>query len=168
VDEATQATYYRRALQLVFCQTNVTGILLFHSHDEAALASWQSGVYYADGTPKTSLPAVRDALLATRGGSIGRCPGLVLPLAPTVSFNLRARSIRLRCDLDCTYRARLVKLPARGTTSAKSGRLAAETPATVALARNLQKGRYRLTVSLVHPVNPATPLVRESAVLTVR
>ena len=38
----------------------------------------------------------------------------------------------------------------------------------VALARNLQKGRYRLTVSLVHPVNPATPLVRESAVLTVR
>ena len=44
--------------------------------DEPALASWQSGVYYADGTPKSSLYAVRDALAATRGGSIARCDGL--------------------------------------------------------------------------------------------
>lgn len=168
VAEAMQAAFYRRALQLVFCQPNVTGMLLFHSHDEAALASWQSGVYYPDGSAKTSLPAVRDALLAARGGSIARCPGLALPLAPQVTFNLRARSIRLRCDLDCVYRARILKLPARGTTSAKSGRAAAETPTTILLARNLGKGRYRLTVSLVHPVNPAVPLVRESAILTVR
>lgn len=168
VTETTQAAYYRRALQLVFCQPNVTGILLFHSHDEPALPGWQSGLYYADGTPKTSLPLVREALLATRGGSIGRCPGLALPLVPTVTFDLRARSIKLRCDLDCVYRARIVKLPAGGTTSAKSGRAAAETPATVALARNLRRGRYRLTVSLVHPVNPAAPVGRESAILTVR
>lgn len=168
VAEATQGAYYRRALQLVFCQPNVTGMLLFHSHDEAALASWQSGVYYPDGSPKASLPLVRDALLAARGGSIARCPGLALPLAPKVTFDLRARTVKLRCDLDCVYRARIVKLPAGGTTSAKSGRAAAETPTTVALARNLGKGRYRLTVSLVHPVNPAAPVVRESAILTVR
>jgi hypothetical protein len=168
VGEATQAAHYRRALQLVFCQPNVTGMLLFHSHDESALASWQSGVYYPDGSPKTSLTAVRAALLSTRGGSIGRCPGLELPLEPALSFDLRARTIRLRCNLDCVYRARLVKLPAVSTTSAKSGRLAAETPATIALARKLGKGRYRLTLSLVHPVNPAAPLLRESAILTVR
>ena len=41
-----------------------------------ALASWQSGVYYADGTPKASLSAVRDALDRARGGSIARCEGL--------------------------------------------------------------------------------------------
>ena len=35
------------------------GILLFHSQDENARASWQSGVYYADGTPKASLWAVQ-------------------------------------------------------------------------------------------------------------
>jgi hypothetical protein len=168
VDEATQASFYRRALQLVFCQPTVTGILLFHSHDEPALAAWQSGVYYADGTPKASLPAVRDALAATRGGSIGRCPGLVLELAPTVSFDPRKRSIRLRCNLDCVYRARLVKLPARSTTAARSGRAAAATPTTVSFATRLRKGRYRLIVSLVHPVNPAAPVVRESAVVTVR
>ena len=78
VDEATQGQYYGRALQLAFCQPNVVGMLLFHSQDEAALASWQSGVYYADGTPKTSLYAVRDALARARGGSIARCEGLGL------------------------------------------------------------------------------------------
>jgi hypothetical protein len=168
VDEATQATFYRRALQLVFCQQNVAGMLLFHTHDESALSAWQSGVYYADGTAKTSLSAVRDALAATRGGSIGRCPGLALELAPTVAFDLRTRKIRLRCDLDCTYRARLVKLPAGSTTAARSGRAAAETPTSVAFPTKLRKGRYRLTVSLVHPVNPGTPVVRESGIVTVR
>ena len=59
------------------------GILLFHSQDEAALASWQSGVYYADGTPKTSLYAVRDALARARGGSIARCDGLGLDVTAT-------------------------------------------------------------------------------------
>jgi hypothetical protein len=167
VDEATQASFYRRALQLVFCQPNVTGLLLFHSHDESALAAWQSGVYYPDGTPKTSLAAVRDALAATRGGSIGRCPGLALELAPTVSFDLRKRSFRLRCNLDCVYRARLVKLPARTTTAARSGRAAAGRPVTVTFPLKVRTGQYRLTVSLVHPLNPATPVVRESAVVTV-
>ena len=70
-----RAPYYARALQLAFCQPNVVGILLFHSQDEPALASWQSGVYYADGTPKSSLYAVRDALARSRGGSIARCDG---------------------------------------------------------------------------------------------
>ena len=34
VDEATQAQYYRQALQLAFCQPNVIGLLLFHVVDE--------------------------------------------------------------------------------------------------------------------------------------
>ena len=55
VDEATQATYYRQAIQLAFCQPNVRGIFLFHAFDETSLPAWQSGLYYADGTPKTSL-----------------------------------------------------------------------------------------------------------------
>jgi hypothetical protein len=62
VDEATQAEYYRRAIELAACQVNVGGLLLFHSHDEPALTGFQSGVYYVDGTPKTSLEAVHDAI----------------------------------------------------------------------------------------------------------
>ena len=34
VDEATQAAYYRQAMQLAFCQPNVRGLFLFHAVDE--------------------------------------------------------------------------------------------------------------------------------------
>jgi hypothetical protein len=67
-DEATQARFYRRALELAACTKNVVGILLFHSHDEPARAGWQSGVYYVDGTPKSSLAAVRRDVEAARDG----------------------------------------------------------------------------------------------------
>jgi hypothetical protein len=64
VDEATQAEYYRHAIELASCQENVAGLLLFHSHDEPALTGFQSGVYYVDGTPKASLEPVGEAILA--------------------------------------------------------------------------------------------------------
>ncbi len=70
VDEATQADFYRRALALAACQDDVVGMLLFHSHDEPFLTGFQSGVYYVDGAPKSSLPAVRDAILAARAGCV--------------------------------------------------------------------------------------------------
>jgi len=70
VDEATQADFYRRALALAACQEGIVGMLLFHSHDEPFLTGFQSGVYYVDGTPKSSLPAVRDAILAARAGCV--------------------------------------------------------------------------------------------------
>ncbi len=68
VDEATQADFYRRALELASCQEGVAGMLLFHSHDEPALTGFQSGVYYVDGTPKSSLRPVRAAIGAARDG----------------------------------------------------------------------------------------------------
>jgi hypothetical protein len=65
VDETTQADYYRRAIELAACQQGVAGLLLFHSHDEPSLVGFQSGVYYVDGTPKTSLVPVRAAIMNT-------------------------------------------------------------------------------------------------------
>jgi hypothetical protein len=59
VDEVTQAAFYEQALQLTFCQPTVIGLLLFHYVDERARPGWQSGVYYVDGMPKTSLVRVR-------------------------------------------------------------------------------------------------------------
>src|SRR5205823_6172363 len=55
VDQATQAAYYRQAFALAFCQPNVRAILVFSLIDETALSGWQSGVFYADDTSKTSL-----------------------------------------------------------------------------------------------------------------
>jgi hypothetical protein len=68
VDESTQADFYRRAIALAACQPDVAGILLFHSQDEPALSGFQSGVYYADGTRKSSLAAVRKAAERTMCG----------------------------------------------------------------------------------------------------
>jgi hypothetical protein len=65
VDEPTQADYYRRSIELAACQENVSGLLLFHSHDEPALTGFQSGVYYVDGTKKGSFEPVREALERT-------------------------------------------------------------------------------------------------------
>src|SRR5918999_1741686 len=59
VDEQTQADYYREALEIASCKENVIGVLIFHLYDEPDLERWQSGIYYVDGTPKTSLPDVR-------------------------------------------------------------------------------------------------------------
>ena len=54
VDEATQGRYYAEAFRLALCQPNVIGIMVFHVVDESALGAWQSGPFYADGTPKSS------------------------------------------------------------------------------------------------------------------
>ncbi len=84
VDEATQASFYAEAFRLALCQPNVIGLMVFHTLDEGALGGWQSGPYYADGTPKSSLPAIRDAALAARAGSAATCPDRT---APAVSIS---------------------------------------------------------------------------------
>ena len=58
VSEETQARYYRAAFELACRQPTVEGMYIFHVWDEPDLLGWQSGLYYADQTPKTS----RDAL----------------------------------------------------------------------------------------------------------
>jgi hypothetical protein len=84
VDEATQGAFYAEAFRLALCQPNVIGIMIFHTIDESALGAWQSGPYYADGTPKSSLPAIRDAANAARAGSAASCPDRT---APAVSIS---------------------------------------------------------------------------------
>jgi hypothetical protein len=73
VSEALQARYYREALALAYCQPTVTAFLIFHVSDEHDLLRWQSGLYYADDTPKSSMPAVRQAVQDVRERKIARC-----------------------------------------------------------------------------------------------
>jgi len=60
-DEATQARDYESAIRLAACQRTVELLLFFHVQDESQLSGLQSGVRYADGSPKSSLPAFRRA-----------------------------------------------------------------------------------------------------------
>ena len=54
VDEAAQSRDYTAAIALAACQPTVSMLLLFHLEDEPRLEGLQSGVRYADGTPKSS------------------------------------------------------------------------------------------------------------------
>jgi hypothetical protein len=60
VPESTQAEYYRRAYELACDQPTVEGLYIFHVWDEPDLLGWQSGLYYADQTPKSSRDALFD------------------------------------------------------------------------------------------------------------
>ncbi len=100
VDEATQAAYYTEAFKVALCQPNVIGIMIFHTIDEGPLSGWQSGPYYANGVPKSSLPAIKEAALGARAGSLTSCPDASaptvtlttppLPTAPAASISLTA------------------------------------------------------------------------------
>ena len=173
VDESKQAAAYDLGLRLAFCQPTVAGMLLFHSHDETALLSWQSGVYYADGTPKASFAAVRDSLDRTRGGSISRCDGLALDVAlknvrfPNQAEFLRGkRDVRFRCTLDCAWEV-VATRTTTGVTAARVRGYGRWGRAIVASLRNRKLGKapVRLTLTVTHPVNPGAPMTRESGEL---
>jgi len=73
VSESKQGTYYKRAIQLAYCQPTVVGLLFFHVSDEPDLDRWQSGLFYADDTPKTDLGLVKEAAQAAETGTL-TCP----------------------------------------------------------------------------------------------
>jgi hypothetical protein len=73
VPEATQGSYYRRAIALAYCQRTVVGLLFFHVSDEHDLTRWQSGLFYADDTPKSDLALVKSAADAAQAGTL-TCP----------------------------------------------------------------------------------------------
>jgi hypothetical protein len=106
VIEAVQARMYEQAMEMSFCQKTVLGLLLFHVQDEKALSAWQSGVFYVDGTPKTSLQAVRGSAFSVHRGVVAACPGLRLtPKASVDKPHAVAAGIAftLSSDLDANY-----------------------------------------------------------------
>jgi hypothetical protein len=73
VSEARQGAYYTRAIQLAYCQRTVAGLLFFHVSDEPDLDRWQSGLFYADDTPKSDLALVKRTADAAQAGTL-TCP----------------------------------------------------------------------------------------------
>jgi hypothetical protein len=73
VSAATQAAYYREAIGLAYCQPTVRGLFIFHTFDESNLNGWQSGLYYADHTPKPSVLGFRHAVADLRSGKLTTC-----------------------------------------------------------------------------------------------
>ncbi len=152
VAEATQAAYYRQAIQLAFCQPNVEALYLFHAFDETALASWQSGLYYADDTPKTSLAPVREAMDESRRGVVATCgSSLRLVVHPTVVQH--GAALTLTCDIDCAYTAQLYRLPGK-LLVVRRGRAVGGHATALPLRVPSKKASYRLRLSVVAVDNP--------------
>ena len=77
--ESYQANWYLQMLNLVACDPNVQVVNIFHLIDESNLAGWQSGLYYADQTPKQSASTVQGWIAQTNGN----CQGKQTPWTPT-------------------------------------------------------------------------------------
>jgi hypothetical protein len=157
VSEATQAEYYRQAVELAFCQPNVKALMLFHTVDEREHAGWQSGLYYAQSsTPKASLAPTRLALQESRRGVVTHCDGLELPVTPRI--RQAGATVTLSCAIDCDYTAELY----RGTKLLRGvrGRAIGGVKKRLSLVVPKPKAPYRVRLTAVNPVNPAPSLPR--------
>jgi len=177
VSEGRQAVRYRQALAMAQCQPTVVGLLLFHVTDERDARAWQSGLYYPDDTPKTSLAGVRDAARLAREGKLARC-GTAKPVNPVerVSFPEDVRRVDLVCDRPCRYVAELVALPpeAGGTAVTTASALstegegaAGEEQAVELVSDQLAPGRYRYVVRVSAIDSPGATVVRFGPAFTV-
>ena len=70
VDVDVQAEDYVEAIRLAACQPLVRMLLFFHVTDEPRLEGLQSGLFYADGLPKPSLPRVARAARDAEDGKL--------------------------------------------------------------------------------------------------
>jgi hypothetical protein len=159
VSEATQAAYYKQALAMAYCQPNVMGLLFFHIEDERNAIAWQSGLFYADGTEKSSLDPVRTAIFKVRDGDLTSCASSAGPLAlKTVVFPEEKKYplahkewlIKLTCVTKYSYVARLEKYPLGVPVARAEGDVEPNTPTDVVI-RLSQEGLqleqdYRIVV----------------------
>jgi hypothetical protein len=154
VDEATQARMYQEAMSMAFCQKTVLGLLLFHFQDERSLLAWQSGEYYVDGTPKSSLQAVRGGAASVHRGIAASCAGmqltprLTLVPARTSSAGL---PVKLTCTIDCSY---TLRLDAGGTLK---GTALGSTPKIALFHGHIPAGRHVLTGTATAVMNTGPP-----------
>jgi hypothetical protein len=164
VTEPTQARFYAKAMQMAACQPNVRTFFVFRLIDEPALGGWQSGLYYANGTPKTSLDAVEAAARRLEEQAPTGCRALLAP-KPLVSFfpvrRPTARSpyfspISLLPDADSRYEVRLTK--GSSLVALATGRGVAGVRRRIGLTEApLPRGTYRITIRVTATDFRATP-----------
>jgi hypothetical protein len=141
-------------MAMTFCQKTVLGLLLFHLQDEPALAGWQSGLYYADGTAKTSLYLVRVAVFVFSLCFAVDCSGFQLTLKVTLNRGKTTNAglpVTINCSLDCSY---VLRLDAGGTLK---GRAVGSTPKTVLFHGHLRPGAHVVTATATATMNAGPP-----------
>ena len=163
IPERRQAAYYREAFALAACQPTVAGILIFHVADERDARAWQSGVYYANWTPKSSLPAVRAAALAAQAGTLASCADAAAEPVEGVVFREpgEAFAVDLDCALPCAYRAQVLDAATGAVLAATEGdAVGAETIRIPPPAE--RAGSYQYALRIFTAGRPGTAVERYS------
>jgi hypothetical protein len=168
IPEALQAKYYAQAFALAACQPTVAGMLIFHVVDERDARAWQSGLYYGNGRPKTSLPAVRAAALAAQTGTLAECAKEKITSnvddvafgGPSVDDPAMLRT-GFSCLLPCSYVLRILNAKTGAVMASVSGK--AVGPATVKIpSAELPPGQYEYALRAFKCGKPGTAEARFS------
>ncbi|HSP74204.1 MAG TPA: hypothetical protein VLN26_17665 [Gaiellaceae bacterium] len=172
ITESRQALYYRQAVALAQCQPTVAGMLIFHVVDESDANAWQSGVYYADDTPKTSMDGVRQAALAARDGSVAQCAAaktasslesVVFHDPPAAPGPLQ---IDLSCSSACAYRVQVLDVQT-GEGAVEAGGDAVGEQTVSIPAESLAPGTYQYVLRVFTDGKPGTATMRYSRPFTI-
>jgi hypothetical protein len=159
VSEATQARYYAEGMRLAACQPTVRTLMVFRLIDSPFLASFQSGVYYADRkTPKSSRTAVAAAARRFRSRTVAGCAALLAP-KPLVDWKRRV----LTCDADCAYTEIVRRVGSSRPVATIRGTTRAAIPTRLAQAK-LKPGRYRITLRVTATAYKANAFVTTSPI----
>jgi hypothetical protein len=143
VGETTQARYYADGMHLAACQPTVRTFMVFRLIDSPFLASFQSGVYYADReTPKSSRAAVDAAARRYRAPTVAGCAALLAP-KPLVDWKRRV----LTCDADCAYVETFRRVGSSRPVATIRDSTRAALPTRLPQAK-LNPGRYRITLTV--------------------
>ena len=169
IPEATQAAYYAQAFALAACQPTVAGMLIFHVVDEHDARAWQSGVYYANGTPKTSLQAVRTAALAAQQGTLSSCAQQkVTANVSGVAFHAPSATdpsmlaAAFSCALPCSYELRVLDTATGEVAAHAEGKAVGDASAAVPAA-GLAPGTYEYALRVYKCGKPGTAETRFSS-----
>jgi len=165
VTEKAQKNAYNLVLASAVCMPNVSGVLLDRLVDRAgnaAQASEQSGLYYADGSAKTSESAFAASAALAGRGVLAVCPGFQASVAaetliyPLSFSNPSPPWVALACSRDCAYLVTLERADGK-PIRAKRGIMQAHAITRVTLSGSSTLpagGDYRLRVRLVAGTNP--------------
>jgi hypothetical protein len=168
IPESLQAKYYAQAFSLAACQPTVAGMLIFHVVDERDARAWQSGLYYGNGRPKTSLPAVRAAALAAQSGTLAQCDQSkttanvddVVFSAPSADAPGTLQT-GFTCNLPCTYRLQVLDATTGKPVASAGGKAVGLTTVKIPTTE-LQAGQYEYALRAFKCGKPGTAETRFS------
>jgi len=173
IPESLQAKYYAQAFALAACQPTVAGMLIFHVVDERDARAWQSGLYYGNGRPKTSLPKVRAAALAAQAGTLAACDqdkttanvdGVVFG-SPSASAPATLQT-GFTCNLPCTYQVQILDATTGKPVAGAAGKAVGLTTVTIPSAE-LPSGTYEYALRAFKCGKPGTAETRFSTAFAI-